>query len=239
MFYYRPADERGHTKIDWLDSYHTFSFGQYYDPGFMGFSALRVINDDVVAPGKGFGTHPHDNMEIISVVLSGELEHKDSMGNGSIIKAGEVQKMTAGSGVSHSEFNPSQKHPVHFLQIWIIPNMEDLKPSYEQKKFAAASSKNKLGLIVSPDGKDGSIQIHQDASIYRCFLNNGKKVSHKITPERAVWIQMTGGVVEVNGNRLEEGDGLGVFAEKNTLEITGIDKESSFLLFDLEKPTRA
>lgn len=239
MFYYRPADERGHTKTDWLDSYHSFSFGQYFDPGFMGFSSLRVINDDVVAPGKGFGTHPHDNMEIISVILSGKLEHKDSLGNGSVISAGEIQKMTAGKGVTHSEFNPSPKDPVHFLQIWIIPNVQDLEPGYEQRKFSAAKTRNKLGLIVSPDAKDGSVQIHQDAYIYRSLLENGKKVSYDVTIDRAIWIQMTGGSADVNGTRLEEGDGLAVFAEKNKLEITGIDDTASFLLFDLQQPTRA
>ncbi len=233
MFYLRPADKRGHTQTDWLDSRHTFSFGQYYDPRFMAFSDLRVINDDVVAPSGGFGTHPHDNMEIVSVVLSGQLEHKDSLGSGSVIIPGEVQAMTAGTGIHHSEFNPSDKEPVHFLQIWIMPNMQGLEPSYRQQKFAPEKMNNKLCLLVSPDGADESLKIYQDAKIYQTHLTAGKTIEYEVKNKRAVWIQMASGSVDVSGNLLVGGDGLAVYEEERPLIIKGIDEVSNLLLFDL------
>lgn len=233
MFYLRPANQRGHTDIGWLNSYHTFSFGQYYDPRYMGFSDLRVINDDVVAPSGGFDTHPHDNMEIVSIVLSGELEHKDSLGHGSVLRPGEVQTMTAGTGISHSEFNPSSENPVHFLQIWIIPDSQGLEPSYKQKKFDPKNMKNKLCLLVSPDGSDDSLKIYQDAKIYQAHLSAEEVITYEVGEKRAVWIQMASGSVEVSGNLLVGGDGLAVYEEEKPLEIRGVDKTSNFLLFDL------
>lgn len=233
MYLLRPANQRGHTQIGWLDSWHTFSFGQYYDPDYMGFSDLRVINDDIVAPGKGFGTHDHSNMEIVSVVLSGELEHKDSLGTGSIIKPGEIQKMTAGSGIHHSEFNPSASEPVHFLQIWIMPDMQGLKPSYEQKKFDKKVLTNQLTLIVSPDARDGSIQIHQDAEIYQTLLEADKRVSFNVDKKRKVWIQIAQGSVTVNGHPMVAGDGLAIADENAVIEIRGVDELSNLLVFNL------
>ncbi len=235
MFALRPANQRGHTKIDWLDSWHTFSFGQYYDPRFMGFGSLRVINDDTVAPGQEFGTHPHDNMEIISIVLSGELEHKDSMGNGTKIKPGEIQKMTAGSGITHSEFNPSKTKPVHFLQIWIMPNVQDLKPSYEQKAYDPKILTNQLKLIVSPDGRDESIIISQDAEIYQTLLEQDRTTSFDITDKRMCWIQVAEGSVMVNGQPLVAGDGLAIVDENTAVELRGIDKLSNILVFNLRR----
>lgn len=235
MYNLRPANQRGHTLIDWLDSWHTFSFGEYYDPRFMGFSVLRVINDDVVAPAKGFGTHPHDNMEIISLVLSGELEHQDSMGNGTVIKAGEIQKMTAGSGITHSEFNPSSKKPVHFLQIWILPNVQDLKPSYQQKEFPPQVLTNQLKLIVSADGRDESIIISQDAEIWQTLLEADKTVSFNVTDKRKVWIQIAEGAVMVNGQPMVAGDGLAISDENAIVDLRGIDKKSNLLIFNLPR----
>lgn len=235
MFALRPANQRGHTQIDWLDSWHTFSFGQYYDPLYMGFGDLRVINDDIVAPGKGFGTHPHDNMEIISIVLNGELEHKDSMGNGTKIKPGEIQKMSAGSGITHSEFNPSPTDPVHFLQIWIIPNIQDIKPSYEQKTFDAKILTNQLTLIASPDGRNGSIIIQQDAELYQTLLEKDKTTSFDINSKRMAWIQVAEGAIAVNGQPLVAGDGLAIVDENTTIELRGIDKLSNVLVFNLRR----
>lgn len=237
MFYLRPANERGHTQIGWLDSYHTFSFGGYYDPGFTGFGDLRVINDDVVAPGQGFEMHPHNDMEIISIVLKGELEHRDSLGSGSVIKTGEIQKMTAGSGIMHSEFNPSAMEPVHFLQIWIIPNLQGLQPSYEQRKIAAEKIKNKWGLLASPNAKDGSMQIHQDTYLYQTSIETEKKINFELSLRRMYWLQTAVGSVEVQNLTLVAGDGLAISGESGTLEVRGIDKASNILLFDLR--TRA
>lgn len=233
MFVLRPAGQRGHTEIDWLDSWHSFSFGQYYDPRYMGFGDLRVINDDTVAPGQGFGTHPHDNMEIISIVLKGELEHRDSMGNGTIIKPGEIQKMSAGSGITHSEFNPSQTEPVHFLQIWIIPNILDIKPSYEQKTFDAKVLTNQLTLIASPDGRNGSIIIQQDAELYQTLLEKDKTTSFEIDSKRMAWVQVAEGAIAVNGQPLVAGDGLAIVDENTTIELRGIDNLSNILVFNL------
>lgn len=235
MYILRPANRRGHTQTDWLDSWHTFSFGQYFDPDYMGFGDLRVINDDTVAPGQGFGTHPHDNMEIISVILNGELEHKDSMGNGSVIKAGDIQKMSAGSGVSHSEFNPSPSKPVHFLQIWILPDMQDTKPSYVQKSFNPKVLTNQLTLIVSPDGRNDSIIIQQDAEIYQTFLEADKTTGFDVTANRKVWIQVAEGSITVNGQPLVAGDGIAIADENANIMLRGIDKLSNILVFNLKK----
>lgn len=233
MFHLRATNQRGQSKTNWLDSRHSFSFGQYYDSHYMGFSDLRVINDDVVAALGEFSNHPHDNMEIITVVLSGELEHKDSLGNQSMIVAGEIQVMTAGTGIHHSEYNPSAKDSVRFLQIWITPNMKGLEPKYRQQKFDKRKMKNKLCLLVSPDAADGSLKIYQDAKIYRSFLDTGKIIEYNVKDNRAGWIQVASGSIEVNGNLLVGGDGLAVYEQDKPLEIKGIDKSSDFLLFDL------
>lgn len=233
MFQLRPGNQRGHTQIGWLNSYHTFSFGEYYDPRFMGFSDLRVINDDVVAPGKGFGTHPHSNMEIISIVLEGALEHKDSLGTGSIIRPGEIQQMTAGTGVFHSEFNPSNIEPVHFLQIWIIPSFQDLKPKYEQKSFERKNLLNQLYPIVTPEGKDGTIQIYQDAEIYQSLIEANQVILFNVVSQRKYWIQVAQGSITVNDHPLIAGDGLAVSDEDQKIEIRGIDKLSNIILFNL------
>ena len=233
MFYLRQADKRGRTQTDWLDSRHTFSFGQYYDPRFMAFSDLRVINDDVVAPSGGFGTHPHDNMEIVSVVFSGRLEHKDSLGSGSVITPGEVQAMTAGTGIHHSEFNPSAEESVHFLQIWIMPDMQGLEPSYRQQKFAPEKMKDRWCLIVSSDGAEESLKIYQDAKIFQTRLSAGAVLEYSVGEKRAVWIQVVSGSVDVSGNLLVGGDGLAVYEEERPLVVKGLDEVSNLLLFDL------
>ncbi len=235
MFALRPANQRGHTQTGWLDSYHTFSFGDYYDPEFMGFSDLRVINDDIVAPEQGFGAHPHRDMEIVSIVLSGELEHKDSLGNGSVIRPGEIQKMSAGSGIYHSEFNPSATDPVHFLQIWILPNMRALKPSYQQKQFSPQIMTDQLKLIVSPDGREESLIISQDAEIYQTLLNRDKTVSFDINDRRKAWIQIAGGSVMVNDQPMVAGDGLAVADENTPVQIRGVDEQSNIIVFNLRK----
>lgn len=233
MFQLRPANQRGHTQIGWLDSYHTFSFGEYYDPRFMGFGDLRVINDDVVAPGMGFGMHPHANMEIVSIVLKGSLEHKDSLGNGDVLKPGDVQKMTAGSGITHSEYNPSDSNPVHFLQIWIIPNIQDLKPSWEQKTFDRKIMTDQLTLLVSPDARDGSMEIHQDAEIWQVLLEENKTTGFDVNAERKVWIQVAEGAITVNDQPLVAGDGLAISGETVNVQIRGIDKLSNVIVFNL------
>lgn len=233
MFQLRPANQRGHTQIGWLDSYHTFSFGEYYDPRFMGFGDLRVINDDVVAPGMGFGMHPHANMEIVSIVLKGSLEHKDSLGNGDVLKPGDVQKMTAGSGITHSEYNPSDSDPVHFLQIWIMPNIQDLKPSWEQKTFDRKIMTDQLTLLVSPDARDGSMEIHQDAEIWQVLLEENKTTGFDVNAERKVWIQVAEGAITVNDQPLVAGDGLAISGETINIQIRGIDKLSNVIVFNL------
>lgn len=235
MYKLRPANERGITKTDWLKSYHTFSFADYYDPDHMEFSDLRVINDDTVSADSGFGMHRHANMEIVTVILSGALQHKDSLGNGSVIHAGEVQRVTAGSGIHHSEFNPSSTEPVHFLQIWIIPDKKDLNPEYEQKLFNPEDKHNKLCLIVSSDGRDKSIKIHQDAEIYQINLESEKEINYKITDNRKFWIQIAEGSIEVNSHVLKAGDGLAVIDEKDPLVLKGLDNKSDFLIFNLRK----
>lgn len=227
----RRAKDRGHFNFGWLDTNHTFSFGEYYDPRHMGFRSLRVINEDRVAPGRGFPTHPHRDMEIISYVLAGGLEHRDSMGTGSVIRPGEVQRMSAGTGVTHSEKNHSTGEPVHFLQIWLVPQERGIKPGYEQKSYDDEEKRNRLRLIASADGREGSVTIHQDASLYAALLESGAQVTHRLEPRRHAWIQVARGAVEVNGQLLEQSDGAAI-SEEATLTMTG--KESAeVLLFDL------
>ena len=231
MITVRHADERGRSKTDWLDSRHTFSFADYFDPQHMGFRTLRVINEDTVKPGEGFGTHPHRDMEIITYVTSGALEHKDSMGNGSIIAPGEVQRMSAGTGITHSEFNPSKKEPVHLLQIWILPDKRGLEPSYEQRVFPEETRRNRLRLIASKDGREGSVTIHQDASVYECFLSSGDSVNHRFGPDRYGWLQVIQGEVSLDGEVLHAGNGAALSGESEAKMKAADDSE--FLFFDL------
>lgn len=227
----RKSAERGHANFGWLDSRHTFSFGHYHDPKHMGFGPLRVINDDRVAAGGGFSAHPHRDMEIISYVLDGALEHKDSLGTGSIIRPGDVQRMSAGSGVRHSEFNASSVEPVHFLQIWIIPEQTGLEPSYEQKSFASSDKRGQLRLIGSRDARHGSVRIHQDVDLYATMLSSGESVSHEIVAGRRGWVQVASGTAKLNGTALAEGDGVAVGAS-DVLHLQGID-DAEVLLFDM------
>jgi len=226
------SKDRGTADFGWLQSRHSFSFGHYYNPQQMGFGNLRVINEDTVLPGKGFGTHGHKDMEIISYVISGALEHKDSMGNGSIIRPGDVQRMSAGTGVRHSEFNPSGTEPVHFLQIWILPEKTGTDPGYEQLHFSGLKRTNRLCLVASHNGKDGSLSIQQDADLYACLLEQGMSVSHALAAGRRSWIQVVRGDIRVNGNPISSGDAAAVEAE-DSLEITA-GENAEFLLFDLE-----
>ena len=230
MMTLRKANERGHADHGWLDSYHTFSFAGYYDPEHMGYRSLRVINDDKVAPGAGFGTHPHRDMEIITYVLNGALEHKDSMGNGRIIKPGEVQYMAAGTGVQHSEFNPSDKDPVHLLQIWIMPDRKGAKPNYAEKSLAKAAP-GKWHLAVSKTGRDGSIAINQDAELHVAKLQPGDAVTHELRPGRHAWVHMAEGELAINGERLNGGDAMAVSDEGRIALVAS--KDSQVLLFDL------
>jgi redox-sensitive bicupin YhaK (pirin superfamily) len=230
MIQLRKAHDRGHANHGWLDSWHTFSFADYHDPRHMGFSALRVINEDRVSPGEGFPTHPHRDMEIITYVLEGALEHKDSLGTGSVILPGEIQRMSAGTGIRHSEFNHSQSEPVHFLQIWILPSSQGIKPGYEQKRIDIAELNNNLRLVASPDGRDGSVTIQQDALLYAARLN-GKEVMHALAPGRHAWIQVARGTVRVNGTMLQAGDGAGIENE-SSLRLAA-DGSAEVLLFDL------
>ncbi|MEP6742832.1 MAG: pirin family protein [bacterium] len=231
MIRIRKAEDRGHFDFGWLDTYHTFSFGDYYDPSHMAFRSLRVINEDVVAPGRGFPTHSHRDMEIVTYILKGALEHRDSMGSGSIIRRGDAQRMSAGTGVRHSEANPSKEEPVHLLQIWILPEREGQQPEYEEKKFADEEKRNRLRLIVSPDAAEGAVRIHQDAKIYASVLDEGKSVSHKIATGRHAWLQVAGGAVELNSTSLKHGDGAAESQENELSIVAG--KPSEVLLFDL------
>ncbi len=231
MIKVRKAADRGHFDHGWLNTYHTFSFADYYDPEQMGYGPLRVINEDRVKPGRGFGTHGHRDMEIISYVLEGTLEHKDSMGNGSVIRPGEVQRMSAGTGVMHSEYNPSRNEPVHFLQIWILPERRGLKPEYEQRNFAAEELRGKLRLIASRSGQDGSVLIHQDVRIYATALSAGEEAVPSLPAGRQAWLQVARGSMLVNGIPLENGDGAAISGEES-IRIAGKD-QSEALIFDL------
>ena len=231
MITIRKAQERGHFDLGWLNTYHTFSFDQYYDPNHMGFRSLRVINEDFVQPGHGFPTHGHRDMEIVTYILQGGLEHRDSMGNGSIIRPGDAQRMTAGTGVRHSEANPSQDTPVHLLQIWILPNEKSLRPEYEEKKFSDEEKRNKLRLIVSPEGDDGSVRIHQDAKLYASLLDKDQEVVHTLANGRSAWLQVAAGSAVLNDVALQQGDGAAITEESN-LRITAREP-AELLLFDL------
>ena len=231
MITVRPARERGHADHGWLDSHHTFSFADYHDARHMGFRTLRVINEDRVAPARGFGTHSHRDMEIISYVLEGELEHKDDMGTGSIIRPGDVQRMTAGTGVLHSEFNHSKTEGVHFLQIWIVPDKARLQPSYEQKSFPAEARKNQLRLVAARDAREGALTVHQDADIYAGVLDEGAAVSHTVAPGRHAWVQVARGSVTLNGRPLDEGDGAAV-SEETRLDLEA-RTAAEVIVFDL------
>lgn len=227
----RRAGERGHADHGWLKTSHTFSFADYYDPQFMGFRALRVINEDFVAPGRGFGKHPHQDMEIITYVLDGELAHQDSMGNGSVIRPGEVQRMSAGTGVLHSEMNPSKQQPVHLLQIWILPDRRGHAPSYEQKMFAESERRGRLRVVASPDGRDGSVTIHQDATLAAALLARSEQVEHVVRPGRYAWVQVARGAIDVAGQHLAAGDGAAV-AGPATLALAATE-DAELLVFDL------
>jgi quercetin 2,3-dioxygenase len=231
MITVRRSADRGHFDHGWLDTRHTFSFAGYRDPRFMGFRSLRVINEDRVAPGQGFGTHPHRDMEIVSYVLSGSLAHRDGMGNGSTIRPGDVQRMTAGTGVTHSEFNGSDREPVHFLQIWILPERPGLDPGYEQRTFPDAEKRGRLRLVASRDGAEGSVTIHQDARILAGLLAPGERVVHRLAPGRHAWVQVISGEVEVEGERLSAGDGAAV-SDSGTLALRAVH-DAEVLVFDL------
>jgi len=231
MLAIRRSQERGHANHGWLDTHYTFSFSDYYDPEHVHFRTLRVINDDRVAGGGGFPMHPHRDMEIVTYVLQGALEHRDSMGNGSVIRPGDVQRMSAGTGVTHSEFNASKTEPVHLLQIWMFPERKGIKPSYEQKMFSEADKRGRLRLVASPDGRDGSVTIHQDNELYATVLRKGDQVRHELKPERHAWVQVARGSVKLNGQELAEGDGAAISEEK-AIELAGL-KDAEVLLFDL------
>lgn len=231
MINLRKAADRGHFDHDWLDTHHTFSFGDYYDPAYMGFRSLRVINDDRVQPSQGFGMHGHRDMEIVTYVLDGALQHKDSMGNGSVLRPGELQHMSAGTGIRHSEFNPSDREAVHLYQIWLLPERKGLAPSYEQRAFPEVERRGKLRLVASPTGEDGSLTIHQDARLYLSTLTSGEIVAHTVQPDRHAWLQVLRGQATLNGLSLSEGDGAAV-SEVEKVEITG-RSDTEIMLFDL------
>lgn len=233
MLIHRPANERGKANFGWLDSSHTFSFGHYQDDAWMGFGPLRVINEDCVAPGGGFATHGHADMEIISVVLEGALQHKDSIGTGSVIRPNEVQCMSAGSGIRHSEFNASQTEPVHFLQIWIMPDRKNIPPSYEQKAFPESERQNRLLLVASGDGTEGSLKIAQQARLYSALMNPDVPLQHPLQPGRLGWVQVISGQISVNGKTLAAGDGLGLVEESGITLQANLDTQ--LLVFDLPR----
>jgi hypothetical protein len=231
MLTIRKAQDRGHANHGWLDSYHTFSFANYYDPKHMEFRALRVINEDRVSPSAGFGTHGHRNMEIITYVLEGSLEHKDSLGTGSVIQPGDVQRMSAGTGILHSEFNHSETEPVHFLQIWLLPEQNGLSPSYEQQNFGIAKTPGELRLVAARDGREGALTVHQDVDLYAAVLNKGDRISHSLQPQRHAWVQVARGAITLNGLSLDQGDGAAISEETDvTIEAT---TDAEILLFDL------
>ncbi len=232
MITLRSGTERGIANVGWLNSKHTFSFGSYYDPNHMGFASLRVINEDQVEPSRGFDTHGHRDMEIISYVLDGALEHKDNIGNGSVMKPGDVQRMSAGTGILHSEYNHSTSESVHFLQIWILPNERGLEPGYEQKHFTVDDKRNQLRLVGSPNGRDGSVIVHQDVDLYASVIDPGVTLTHHLASNRIAWIQVAQGSVSLNGQRLSAGDGAAV-EEISDLSLEGSDTPAEVLLFDL------
>ena len=231
MIAVRPAAERGHADHGWLDTRHTFSFASYHDPRHMGCRSLRVINEDRVQPAEGFGTHAHRDMEILTWVLEGALEHKDSMGNGSVIRPGDLQRMSAGTGVTHSEFNPSREAPVHFLQIWLLPRERGLPPGYEQKHFTQEARRGRLCLIAAGDGRGGAVTIHQDADVWTALLQPGESVRHALAPGRYAWLHVARGAVSLNGSTLGAGDGAAV-SDEAELEIAAAAR-AEVLLFDL------
>ena len=231
MIQIRKSEERGHADHGWLNTRFTFSFADYYDPKHVQFRTLRVMNDDQVAGGGGFPTHPHRDMEIVTYVLEGALQHRDSMGNGSLIRPGDVQYMSAGTGVMHSEFNASEKEPVHLYQNWMFPDKQGYKPTYDQKNFSEEERRGKLRLLASPDGKNGSVKIRQDNSLYATILESGQSVKHELRPERHAYVQVARGSVKLNGKELSEGDGAAISDEK-TLELTGVE-QAEVLVFDL------
>ncbi len=231
MIQVRKAKERGHANHGWLDTYHTFSFSSYQDPQHMRFRSLRVMNEDVVAPGQGFGTHPHNDMEIVTYVLEGALEHRDSMGNGEILRPGEFQRMTAGTGITHSEFNPSECEPVHLYQIWLLPERKGIEPSYEQKRFPDEGRHNQLRLVASKEAENGSLKIHQDARIYLSKIDAESEVAYELLPGRHAWLQVLRGTVSLNGVDLGTSDGVAVSDEKSLTIRAAADAE--IMLFDL------
>ena len=231
MITIRRSDERGRANHGWLDTRFSFSFADYFDPEHVQFRTLRVMNDDRVAGGGGFPMHPHRDMEIVTYVLEGALEHRDSMGNGSVIKPGDIQYMSAGTGVTHSEFNASKTNPVHLYQIWMMPEKRGLKPAYDQKNFTEAEKRGKLRLIASPDGREGSVKIRQDNELYATVLSEGDSVKHALKPDRHAYVQVARGSVELNGKPLDTGDGAAISAEK-AVELTGV-QDAEVLLFDL------
>ncbi|HLO47906.1 MAG TPA: pirin family protein [Kamptonema sp.] len=231
MITIRKGEDRGHANHGWLNSYHSFSFASYYDPNQMGFRALRVINEDTVRAGAGFGTHGHQDMEIITYVLEGALEHKDSIGNGEVIKPGEVQRMSAGTGIQHSEFNHSKTEPVHFLQIWLLPDTKGLPPSYEQRDFDVEHNPGKLRLVAAKDSRDGAVKVNQNVDLYAAALENSDRVSHSLKPNRHAWVQVARGAITLNGLPLKNGDGAAISDESDlVIEATA---KAEILLFDL------
>ena len=231
MIAIRKSEDRGHFDLGWLDTFHTFSLDQYYDPAHTHFRSLRVINEDRVQPAKGFPTHSHRDMEIITYILAGALEHRDSMDNGSVIRPGDVQRMSAGTGVSHSEFNPSDSEPVHLLQIWILPQSQNLPPSYEEKHFSDEERRGRLRLIASTDGRDGSVKLHQDARLFAAILDAGQTVIHALGESRYGWLQVARGTIRLNEVELKQGDGAAI-SKESELKITAHD-QTEVLLFDL------
>ncbi len=232
MITVRPSQARGNADFGWLNSKHTFSFGSYYDPNYMGLSHLRVINEDQVKPGGGFGPHSHRDMEIISYVVDGALEHRDSMGNSSIMQPGDIQRISAGTGITHSEFNVSRTNLVHFLQIWILPDHRRIEPSYEQKHFPLSQKQGKLRLVASVDGRDDSLKIHQDAALYVAILNQGDRINHSRHVDRSLWLQVIKGSIQIEDQILDKGDGAAITHE-SSLDIMATSHNTEILLFDL------
>ncbi len=231
MIALRKSNQRGHADHGWLNTYHTFSFASYYDPAHLGFRSVRVMNEDRVAPGQGFGTHPHKDMEIVSYVLEGALEHQDSLGNGAVLRPGEFQRITAGTGITHSEFNPSKAQSAHFYQIWLLPQLDGLAPSYEQKRFDESELRNALRIVASPDGENGALTIHQDVRIHLSKLDAGKSVERGQSPGRHAWLQVLRGTVALNGHAMDTSDGAGISQESRLVIDASTDAE--IMLFDL------